>query len=125
MISAEVHRNYFHSSIELGATVLYPLHVVTPLMNEEFRMQMVEFSAAGFAGATGSCDGTHIAIKKCSYRICNNHLGQNEHLTTWLFNLTVNHCCCILSTTIDFPGWWNDKTIVLFDSIVKGIYEGM
>ena len=125
MISAEVHRNYFHSSIELGATVLYPLHVVTPLMNEEFRMQMVEFSAAGFAGAIGSCDGTHIAIKKCSYRIRNNHLGPKQHLTTWSFNLTVNHRRRILSPTIGYPGQWNNKTVVLFDSFVKGIYEGM
>jgi hypothetical protein len=85
---------------------------------------MNEFGAARFPGAIGSCDRTHIAIEKCSYRICNDQLGAKQHLTTQTFNLTVNHRCRILSTTIGYPSWWNDMTVVLFDSFVKVIYEG-
>jgi hypothetical protein len=36
----------------------------------------------------------------------------------------VNHRCRILSTTYGHPACWNDKTIVLFDAFVRGIYEG-
>jgi hypothetical protein len=122
MINSEVHRNYFHEFISLDANVLYALHVVTPLTNEEVRTHVVEFSAAGFAGAIGSCDGTHIAIEKYSYRICNNHLGPKQHLTTRLFNLTVNHRRRILSTTIGNPSQWNGKTVVLINSFVKEIF---
>ncbi len=42
-----------------------------------------------------------------------------QHLTTRTFNFDG-----ILSTTIGMPGRWNDKTVVLFDEFVSGIYEG-
>jgi hypothetical protein len=55
----------------------------------------------------------------------NNHLGGKQHLTTRTFNLTVNHHRRILSTTAGYPGRWNDKTLVLFDTFVRAIYEGL
>jgi hypothetical protein len=116
LISCEVHRNYFHEFIVVGANVLYPLYVVTPATGEECETHMHEFMQAGFNGAIGSTDATHVAIEKCSYRLRNNHLGPKQHLTTRTFNLTVNHRRRILSTTVGYPGRWNDKTVVLFDS---------
>jgi hypothetical protein len=83
-----------------------------------------EFQQAEFSGCIGSTDATHIAIERCIYRLRNNHLSPKQHLTTCTFNLTVNHCRHILSTTVGYPGRWNDKTVVLFDSFVRGIYEG-
>ncbi len=91
MISAKLHRNYFHQFIEVGANILYPLHVHTPLTIAEVQTHMTEFNQAGFTGAIGSCAATHVAIEKCSYRIRNNHLRSKQHLTTRTFNLTVNH----------------------------------
>jgi hypothetical protein len=82
------------------------------------------FHYIGRPRCIGSTDATHIAIEKCACRLHNNHLGSKQHLTTRTFNLTVNHRCRILSTTIGMPGRWNDKTVVLFDEFVSGIYEG-
>lgn len=125
MISAEVHRNYFHSFIAVGANILYPLYVAAPTTMEECETHMHEFRLAGFNGAIGSTDATHIAIERCVYRLQNNHLGPKQHLTARTFNLTVNHRRRILSTTVGYPGRWNDKTVVLFDPFVRGIYEGL
>ena len=36
----------------------------------------------------------------------------------------MNHRRQILSTTVGYPGRWNDKTVVWFDDFVRGIYEG-
>jgi hypothetical protein len=91
IISAKVHRNYFHEFIAVAANVLYLMHVLTPLTNEDCQTHMNEFGMAGFTGAIGSTDATHITVEKCSYRLRNNHLGPKQHLTARTFNLTVNH----------------------------------
>ncbi len=69
MISAEVHRNYFYSFIAVGANILYPLYVAAPTTMEECKTHMHEFRLAGFNGAIGSTDTTHIAIERCVYRL--------------------------------------------------------
>ncbi len=66
-ISAEVHKNYFHEFIAIGVNVLYPLHVLTPLTNEDSQTHMNEFGTAGFTEAIGSSDITRMAIEKCSH----------------------------------------------------------
>jgi len=124
-ISAKVRHNHVHEFIALGANVLYPMHILTPWTNEDCQTHMNEFGMAGLTRAIGSADATHIAIEKCSHRLWNNHLGPKQHLTARTFNLTVNHRWCILSTTAGYPGKWNDKTVVLFDSFVCGIYKGL
>jgi hypothetical protein len=124
LISAEVHHNFLHQFLDIGSNVLYPIYVSIPLTQEELENHTREFALAGFHGCIGSTDATHVAIEKCSYRLWNNHLGSKQHLTTRTFNLTVNHRHQILSTTIGMPGRWNDKTVVLFDEFVSGIYEG-
>jgi len=58
------------------------------------------------------------------FRLRNQHLGGKSSLTTRTFNLTVNHRRQILSTTVGYPGRWNDKTLIWFDDFVRGIYEG-
>ena len=75
-----------------------------------------------FNGCIGSSDATHIAVEKCSYRLQNSHLGAKQHLTTRSFNLSTNHWQKILSVTTGMPRRWNDKTVVLFDRFVHGIY---
>ena len=123
-ISAEVHRNFFHQFVHVGRTILYDLHVVTPRTTEDSLTHQHEFNMTGFHGCIGSSDATHISVEKCAYRLRNNHLGGKQHLTTRTFNLTVNHRRRILSSTVGYPGRWNDKTLVLFDDFVRGIHEG-
>jgi hypothetical protein len=125
LISAEVHHIVFHEFIVVGANILYPLFVLTPTTAEECQTHMHEFRQAGFNGAIGSSDATHIALEKCTYILMNDHFGAKQHLTTRTFNLTVNHHHRILSTTASYPGKWNGKTVVLFDSFVQGTYEGL
>jgi hypothetical protein len=43
---------------------------------------------------------------------------------TLTYNITANHRRRILSSTRGHPARWNDKTVVLFDTFVRGIYEG-
>ena len=124
LISTEVHRNFFHEFIKVGGTILYDEYVGAPLTVEDCQSHVHEFKMAGFNGCIGSSDATHIAVEKCSYRLRNSHLGAKQHLTTRSFNLTCNHRRKILSVTVGMPGRWNDKTVVLFDRFVRGIYEG-
>jgi hypothetical protein len=124
MISSEVHHNYFHEFITVGSEILYLLYIVAPKTVDEVETHMHEYQLVGYAGAIGSTDATHIALEKCSYRL-KKHLGAKQHLTTRWFNHTINHSHQILSTPVGYPGRWNDKTIVLFDPFVKGIYEGL
>jgi hypothetical protein len=67
IISAEVHRNYFHEFVYNGANILYPMYVVVPTTMEECRSHVHEFQLAGFNGAIGSTDAKCIAIEKCCY----------------------------------------------------------
>lgn len=99
-------------------------HVLIPLTNKDYQTHMNEFRIAGFTGAIDFSDATHIAIEKSPHRLWNNHLGPKQHLTAQSFNITVNHRQRILSTTVGYPGRWNDKNVVLFDSFVRGIYDG-
>ena len=40
------------------------------------------------------------------------------------YNMTVNHCRQILSSTFGNPARWNDETLQLYDSFVTGIQQG-
>jgi hypothetical protein len=124
LISHEVHRNFFHEFIKVGGSIWYQMYVTVPLTVDECETHVHEFKMAGFNGCMGSSDATHIAVEKCSYRLRNAHLGAKQHLTVRSFNLTANHRRKILSVTTGKPGRWNDKTIVLFDDFVRGMYEG-
>ena len=93
-------------------------------MVDECQTHVHEFKMARFNGCMGSSDATHIADEKCSYRLQNAHLSPKQHLTVRSFSLTANHHHKILSVTTGKPGRWNNKTIVLFDDFVHGMYEG-
>jgi len=54
---------------------------------------------------------------------CNSYCDRKVQ-TARTFNLTVNHRRQILSTTQGHPARWNDKTLVLFDDFVRGVFEG-
>ena len=123
-ISAEVHRIFFHKSLDYGVEILYPRFVKYPTTSQEGLTHSLEFNKAGMHGAIGSMDACHITIEKCSHRLKQNHLGGKSKLTCRSYNLTCNHRRQILHTTPGHPARWNDKTIVLYDSLAKGLKNG-
>ena len=40
------------------------------------------------------------------------------------YNITLDHSCCILGTTMGHPGTWNHNTLVLFDELVYKVKNG-
>lgn len=110
--------------ITIGSTVLFDRYVRAPANPQEAAMHMGEFEMAGFPGCVGSADATHITIEKCSHRLRQNHKGGKTKLTTRTYNISVNHRRRIIGTTRGHPGSWNDQTLVLFDSFIRGLKPG-
>ena len=123
-ISEEVHRVFFHKFITIGSTILYDKYVSAPLTNEDVEGHMDEFKLAGLTGAFASSDATHILHEMCAWRLRRMHKGGKSKYPTRTYNITVNHRRRILGTTRGHPGSWNDKTLVLFDTFIKGIKRG-
>ena len=123
-ISREVNRMFFLSFIEYGASVLYTKHVIesAKLLNPKSIQHL--FEAAGFNGCMGSLDATHISLLNLSSWANMSHKDFKLNLPTRSFNLTVTHTKQILASTTGHPSTWNDKTIVLFDSLIAGVNDG-
>jgi Plant transposon protein len=124
-ISEETHRRFFHKFIKACRLHLFPKFVTEPTTEEEIADAMAEFTEAGFDGCIGSADATHIIMERCSARLKNQHTGGKLSQTARAFEITVNHRRRILSTTVGFPGRWNDKTVVRFDSFINRIHRGL
>ncbi|KAL7501943.1 hypothetical protein ACHAWX_000408 [Stephanocyclus meneghinianus] len=106
-----------HSSISLSNLVV--LHCM-----REAKRNMKEFIVTALSCALDSTDATHIMMCKCVYNLCINHLGGKLKNTTHSYNKTVNHWNHILDSTQGGPGRWNDQTMGLFETFVKGIHDG-
>ncbi len=124
-ISADTHRRFLHCFLDYGSTVLFNKFVKFPINFEEAKTHMAEFAVAGFPGCIGSADCTHIVTDRCQYNLKNHHLGAKSSLTTRSFSLTANHRRRILHTCPGGPGRWNDQTMVMYDSFIKGLHEGL
>ena len=91
-VSIDVFRSFFkHKFIVIGATILYPLYVTEPTTDDEIKACMYEFSKAGFDGAIGSADATHIVWDRCPFKFKNLSSGGKENGTAKAFEITVNH----------------------------------
>jgi hypothetical protein len=123
-IHEETPQIFFHVSGEWGSTVFFNSYVVHPTNAEEAATYTHEMGIAGFDGCVGSTDATHVGMERCSYRVANVNTGSKLSMPSRTYNMTVNHRRHILSTTRGHPARWNDKTLVLFDLFVVGIYEG-
>lgn len=123
-ISQEVIRTFFHEFISYGSTVLYDKYVRTPLTSADASSHMHEYSSAGFPGAVGSTDATHIMLERVNYRFRQAHLGFKMAHTARTYNITVNHRRRILATTQGHPARWNDKTLALFDDFMQRLHHG-
>ena len=123
-ISHDVIRVFFHRFITFGATKLYNKYVRVPSRAEDARDHMHEYTAAGFPGAIGSTDATHIMLERVSHRFRQSHLGFKMCHTARTYNITVNHRKKILSSTQGHPARWNDKTLILFDDFMQDLRNG-
>jgi Plant transposon protein len=103
---------------------LYPKWIKRPMTNEEIADCRAEFSEAGFDGYIGSADVNHFIIEKCQARLKKQNLAGNSSHTTRDFQLVVNHRRQIIASTVGFPGWWNDKTVVRFDDFITDSQRG-
>ena len=85
---------------------------------------MAEYSDAGFPGAVGSTDATHVILERIPNKHRQSHLGFKSTHTARAYNITVNHRRQILATTTGHPARWNDKTLAIFDPFMQGLHEG-
>ncbi len=111
----ETVRVFFHCFIDYGSSVLYALYIRPPTCAAEAQAHTSEYAEAGFTGAIGSTDTTHILLERVAYRLRQTHIGFKMTHTARTYNITVNHRRQILATTTGHPARWNDKTLALFD----------
>jgi len=123
-VGEETHRQFFHKFIEFGRAVLFERYVIQPTNAEMAAPHTAEYNKAGFHGAVGSTDATHVLSERIGNSIANHHSGSKLPGTARTFNITVNHRRRILSSTTGHPSRWNDKTLVRFDKFVTGIRNG-
>lgn len=123
-ISRKTHERFFRAFITYGATDLYDKYVVTPETIDEAKSHMHEMCIAGFDGAIGSMDATHVIIENCRFGVRISHLGHKLKKTARSYNIVVNHRRRILSSTGGHPSTWNDKTLVLFDDFLTRLRKG-
>ena len=119
-----MHRVFFSCFIEYGSTALCKRHAIDYASKANVASFQIIFSLAGFDGAMGSSDATNIGILTCPHWASVNHKGFKLAIPSRNYNATVTHAREILGATCGHPGTWNDKTIVLFDDLVKGMNEG-
>ena len=123
-IGQESMRRFLHTFLKFGSTVLYQRYVLTPSCAEEAFEHMAEYTDAGFPGAVGSTDATHIILERVPNKHRQSHLGFKSTHTARAYNNTVNHRRQILATTAGYPARWNDKTLATFDPFMQGLHEG-
>ena len=124
MICEEVHRRFVHAYITWGSTHFFERYVVTPATKDDVEANSKEYASAGLPGCIGSQDATHIGMLRCQYRLRQYHNSYKLPMPTRTYNLTVNHRRRILSSTRGHPGRWNDKTLVLFDTLSTDLRDG-
>ena len=123
-ISRETHRQFFNVFLEYGSTVLYRMHVTDAMKNTPISEFEDLFASAGFNGCIGSTDATHVGMLSCASWAAIAHKGHKLNIPSRSYNATVSHCRQILGTTCGHPSTWNDKSIILYDELVRGVHEG-
>lgn len=123
-VGRETIRCFLHQFLEFGSTTLYRKFVRPPQTSIDASLHTAEYALAGFPGAIGSTDATHIQLERVTYRLRQTHIGFKLPHTARTYNITVNHRRRILATTSGHPARWNDKTLALFDNFMVALHEG-
>jgi hypothetical protein len=124
-INAKVIRVFFHKYVQYGSTVLYSKYICLQETHAKALLHTGENQLAGFPGALGSTDATHILIECLECQFHQSHIGFKMAHTARTYNVTVNHCRRILSSTKGHPARWNNKTIATFDDFMQKINDGI
>ena len=98
--------------------------MIVPTSGEEAATHLKEMETAGFHGCVGSTNPTHVGMERCSYRLAQIHQGGKLPMPYRTYNMTVNNCRQILSSTFGNPAHWNNKTLQLYDSFLTSIQQG-
>ena len=72
-----------------------------------------------------STDATHVGVLSCANWVAYNHLGHKLSVPSRTYNATVTHWRQIIGSTCGHPATWNDKTIILYDDLVRGVNDGV
>jgi hypothetical protein len=123
-INVDVIRCFCHVFFEFGCKNLYDKYVRTPSTREDAANHGGEYEIAGFPGAVGSTDATHVLIERLSARFRQSHVGFKMSHTARTHSVTVNHRRQILSSIKGHPARWNDKTLATFDDFMMMIDRG-
>jgi len=59
-----------------------------------------------------NCNAAHVMLMICLHHLTQAHTGK-EKAPAGVFNITGNHRCHVLPINSGFPGWWNDKSIII------------
>ena len=103
---------------------MYKKYVIDPGNNIDLNEREKIFRLAGFNGCIGSTDATHIPMLRCPQWTQNSHRGYKLSIPARTYNVTVDHCRRVLGSTHEYPGTWNDKTLVLFDQLIFNVHDG-
>ncbi|GAX18038.1 hypothetical protein FisN_25Hu012 [Fistulifera solaris] len=118
--SARPTGNFFHLFVDFCSTVLYKQYVDDYRTEYNLSNDRTEYAYAGFPGAVGSLDATHVSLERCTMSSAIQHKGFKLTHTARTYNITVNHRRYIMSTTKGCPASWNDKSIIRFDKLAMG-----
>ena len=83
------------------------------------------FAITGYDGFIGLSDATHFGMISCASWARIFHLGHKLNIPSHTYNATVSHFRQILGTIIEYPVTFNDKTIVLYDKLIRGVHNGL
>ena len=78
---------------------------------------------AGFNGCLGSSHANRVGMLLCAIWAQIHHLGHKLKIPSRTYNATVTHCRQILGSASGNPAKRNDKTIILYDELIRGVHE--
>lgn len=91
-----------------------------PRTSDELEDVMKLYRAAGFPGCAGSVDVVHIRHDMSPFNLKNVNTGK-EGYPSLAFEVIADHTRRVRSCTRGFPGSFNDKSIMRFDSAVRAM----
>lgn len=102
---------------------MYNKYIVEQMTTSELEDCNNEFKIAGLPGCIGSTDSTNVVVEKCFYILRQLYFRYKANHTARTYNLTVDHCHQILSSTSGNPARFNDKTLIMYDRFVNKLKD--
>ena len=123
-ISWETIWSFILKFIKFRSDNLFHKYIKSPENIAEIHNNTKEYTSAGFPGCISSCNASDIVIEKCEYRLHQLHLEYKLSYPARIYNITVNYKHRILHTTSSHSACFNDKTLVLFNTLILKLKIG-